>query len=67
MFVLVKVMEFRLEGLVYQEKDARRHIMQALTEFRMSKAGDRGVDVIDPWIHDVAMAWVQPKTWTNEV
>ena len=60
-------MEFRLEGLAYQENAARRHIMQALTEFRMSKAGDRGVEVMDSWIQDVARAWVQARTWIKDV
>ena len=31
----LEVMEYRVEGLVYQPKDTRRHLCQCITEFRM--------------------------------
>ena len=60
-------MERRLEGLVYQEKDARRHVSQALIEFRKDIAGDKGAQVLDGWIFEVARGWLQARNWIKDV
>ena len=63
----LEVMEYRMEGLVYQEKDARRHVVQCFTEFRMDKAGSRGIKVLDGWLQDIARNWLQARCWLKDL
>ena len=60
-------MEYRFEGLVYPEKDARRHLAQSLEEFSLERAGDSGLEVLQRWIFQECRNWVQARRWCKDV
>ena len=60
-------MERRFEGLVYPEKDARRHLAQSLEEFSMKQAGERGIDILQAWVFEECRNWVQARRWCKDV
>ena len=60
-------MERRFEGLVYPEKDARRHLAQSLEEFSMKQAGVRGIEVLQGWVFEECRNWVQARRWCKDV